>query len=168
MLQEFAACEPQIAKAARTRAFTSLQSRSLRWPMTGQLRAVHCNYIGSEVRLGAPTRTQSVDVVGFGTFCRQNAHQNIGALDKVRATCNHNRGANLCFQCAGQHAHRDIARVQLGSSDSSASSRAKDADLKSCKSSSVHESDQSIVPCDGSAANRSPKPTAQRQRPEAT
>jgi hypothetical protein len=55
----------------------------------------------------------------------------------------------------GKHANHEIARLQSGSSDSPASSRLREAALKSRRSSSLQESDQSILECGESAANRS-------------
>jgi len=71
----------------------------------------------------------------------------------------------LWFPGAGKHANHDIAGLQCGSCDSSASSRLREAVLKSRRSSSLHESDQSILRWGDSAANRSARATAQQPYP---
>ena len=127
----------------------------------GQLRAVCCQHVGSETGLGAkagslPLHEKAVRGCGrFGRLCREDANENVGALYQVCAAGDHHRRADLGFQGASKHANHYVAGLQCDSSDSSASSRLREAALKSFRSSSVQESDQSIRWCGESAANRS-------------
>ena len=71
--------------------------------------------------------------------------ENVGAFHQVCAAGDHHRRADLGFQGAGKHANHHIAGLQCDSSGSSVSSRFREAALKSFRSSSVPESDQSMV-----------------------
>jgi hypothetical protein len=86
---------------------------------------------------------------------RENAGEDIRTFDQICAAGNYHRPANLGFESASQHADRDIARLQRESSASSASSRFREAALKSRRSSSDHESDQSILLFGVNKASRS-------------
>ena len=120
-----------------------------------------CQQIRSELRLGAkacrlPVQEKAVRGSGrSGQLCRENSNEDIGAFDEVCAAGDHHRRADFSFLCASKHANHDIAWPQRDSSDSSTSSRLSEAALKSSRSSSDQESDQSILQFGVSVANRS-------------
>ncbi len=117
--------------------------------------------VRSEARLCAEPGGLPIleNVVGLtrrsGQLRGENPHQRIRALGKIsRARDDHGR-PDLGFLCADKDAYHQIARFQSRSSESSASKRLKDAALKSFRSSSDQESDQSILWLGASSANRS-------------
>lgn len=96
-----------------------------------------------------------MEVVVFGQPGRENANENIGAFYEIGAAGDNHGRTDFGFQGVGEHSNHDIARLRWDSSDSSASSRLREAALKSCRSSSVQESDQSTLRCGESEAKRS-------------
>jgi len=129
-------------------------------PDRRQLRPVHRQYVRPEIRLGPkpgglPVLENAVrGRCRIGVPGRENADEDIRAFDQVGAARYYHRRTNFCFKSTGQHADHDIAGLQCESWVSSASSRFKDAARKSWRSSSDHESDQSILPAGESVASR--------------
>ena len=126
-----------------------------------QFRTMHGEYVRSEIRLRSKPGILPVvekAVRGRRRFGRpggENADEDIRAFDQVCATRNHHRRTYLGFDGAGKHADNDIAGLQREPSESSVSSRFKEALLKSRRSSSDQESDQSILQFGVTVASRS-------------
>jgi len=124
-----------------------------------QNRAVHCQNIGPKERRrtqagGLPILNGAVRGGGRRLLC-ENPDEQVRTFNQVGAAGNDYGGPNFRFHCCGEHSDHKISRLQLESSGSSASSLRKDAVLKSTRSSSVHESDQSMLWPGESVASRS-------------
>jgi hypothetical protein len=145
-----------------------IQSRSLRCPII--VHSERC-IVSTYVRKNDSARTGGLPVLDEAVrgsrrlrrFGRQNPDKHIRALNQVRSTRNDHGRPNLCLHRTGKHADDNITGLQFESSVSSTSSRLRDAVLKSAKSSSDQESDQSILRLGESVARRSARPKVRRQ-----
>ncbi len=115
-----------------------------------QFRAMGRQEVRSEAGLCAESRGLPVleDVIGSGRRSGQlrgeNAYHDIRSFGEIRGARDDHGRPDLGFLCTDQDTDHDVARPQSRSSDSSASRRRRDAALKSFRSSSDQESDQSI------------------------
>jgi len=126
-----------------------------------QLRTVSSQHVGAETRLRAESGRSPVleNVIRRARRSRQlrgeNPYYGIRTLGEIRAARDHYGRTDLGFLGADQNADHHVAGRQSRSSDSSASRRRRDAALKSFRSSSDQESDQSIRWFGASSASRS-------------
>ncbi len=85
----------------------------------------------------------------------QDSDQGVWTLSEIGGACDDNGRTNLCCYCALKDANYDVSWLQSASSASLISSRRTEAARNSFKSSSDHESDQSILRSGASEASRS-------------
>ena len=116
-----------------------------------QLRTVSSQHVGAEARLRAESGGSPVleNVISRAWRSRQLRRENpyycIRTLGEIRGARDNHGRTDLGFLGTDQNADHQIARPQSRSSDSSVSRRRRDAALNSFRSSSDHESDQSIL-----------------------
>jgi len=126
-----------------------------------QLRTVSGQHICSEARLCAESGGAPVleDVISRARrsrhLRRENPYHRIRTLSEIRRARDDHGRPDLGFLGTDQNADHHIASLQLRSSDSSTSKRRRDAALKSFRSLSDQESDQSIRWFGASSASRS-------------
>ena len=150
-----------MANARRTHVLTESQSRALRWPITfSSERCAVSTHARKQDSARSPENRQSRRNViccarGIRQLRGENSKKDICAFGEVGGARDHNRRADLRLLGADEAADHNVARLQSRSSDPWVSRRRRDAALKSFRSSSDQESDQSMIVSERSVANRS-------------
>lgn len=149
-----------MANAARTRSH-SIPVSGIEMADYAQLRTMRRQHIGAETGFRPESGRSPVqkNVICCSRGIRQlhgeNTDQDVWAFGEVRCARDNDGRPDFSLASTGQNANDHIPRPQPWPPDSSASSLRSEAALKSFRSSSDQESDQSIFRFGASSASRS-------------